>query len=168
MVRHDGGGPRPSAGACAPGASVGPHVRGKRCSGFISQQRRRLDISGHQRVPAAHARASTNAGLDPRVATHLLVANCAPPDMPGACTIEGNTLSIEMSPANLAALLDPRSSGTLAQLRVRRQMPIQAVTRPAPGERRERSVKAATNLVWPVQTSASGATSTSHVAAFAR
>jgi hypothetical protein len=28
-------------------------------------------------VPVPHARASTNAGLDPHVATHLLVAHCA-------------------------------------------------------------------------------------------
>jgi hypothetical protein len=33
------------------------------------------DARGHEAVPAFHARASTNAGLDPRVATHLLVAS---------------------------------------------------------------------------------------------
>src|ERR1035438_10540846 len=32
------------------------------------------DTRGYEAAPASHARASTNAGLDPRVATHLLVA----------------------------------------------------------------------------------------------
>ncbi|MGO9495261.1 MAG: hypothetical protein ACLQA5_00880 [Solirubrobacteraceae bacterium] len=35
------------------------------------------DTRGHEAVPATHARASTNAGLDPRVAAHLLVADWA-------------------------------------------------------------------------------------------
>jgi len=35
------------------------------------------DTCSHEAVPASHARASANAGLDPRVATHLLVARCA-------------------------------------------------------------------------------------------
>ena len=39
-----------------------------------------LPLSGrgaHERVPASHARTSTNAGLDPRLPTHLLVAKLA-------------------------------------------------------------------------------------------
>jgi hypothetical protein len=34
------------------------------------------DTRGHEAASAPHARASTNAGLDPRVATHPLVATC--------------------------------------------------------------------------------------------
>ncbi len=33
------------------------------------------DTRGHDAVPASHARAGTNAGLDARMATHPLVAN---------------------------------------------------------------------------------------------
>ena len=43
--------------------------------------------------PPSHARASSNAGLDPRVARHLVFANCASADPPSACKLAANDLA---------------------------------------------------------------------------
>ena len=63
--------------ALASSAPPGFRQSSKAATGIISRVSVRLPISdtaGHEAAPGSHACASTNAGLDPHMATHLLFA----------------------------------------------------------------------------------------------
>jgi len=84
---------------CGRGMNTGPPVTG-----------------GEEAVPASPCRASTNAGLDPRVATHLTVAKSTPRQRSSRAFAQGSSCGRSLSRSS-ASVVTPRSrsSGSTAK-----------------------------------------------------